>query len=228
MNLLWRPGIGGRGRGGRQRGRAPVRWLTRHRRLLAAVLLGCAATAAVRAVTATPQTRSVLVATDDLRAGDRVRAADVRVKNVPRDLVPAGALTREQLPATAQAASPVRSGEILTDARLAGAATLPEGTVAVPIQVAPDAAPWLSVGARVMFYPSGALEPVLTDRQALGVGAPTPIGPVRVVATRLAAEQVATTAGASQTTVLVEVDATNASQLAQAAASGSLWPALMP
>lgn len=80
---------------------------------------------------------AVTVAARDLPAGTTLTADDLRPARFPADLVPAGAL-----PAPTPGgilAAPVRAGEPITDARLAGPGPLPAGsgrTAAVPVRLA--------------------------------------------------------------------------------------------
>lgn len=141
------------------------RRILRRRRLLAALLL-CAATAvAVQQLTPAPAvTMPVLVAARDLPAGHALAEADLLSTSVAPGMVPDGALVLSRaaparLGAQAdtsgpvssvgavgwlgrQLAGPVRRGEVLTDASLAGAELLigaPVGSQAVPVRLSDPA-----------------------------------------------------------------------------------------
>jgi Flp pilus assembly protein CpaB len=97
--------------------------------------------------------RGVLVAREDLRAGERLDAGNTRVVSHPVSLVPRSALGA--VPAEARLTEPVLAGEIVREERLAApgaspvAARLPSGTRAMAIPVEPGTTPPLGVGDRV-------------------------------------------------------------------------------
>lgn len=127
------------------RSRRLRRALLTHRRLLAAALLAVAAGVTVDAVAEGPQSGvPLLVAARDLPAGEVLDAADLTSVRVPEAAVPDGAVTRETLAAGGGAlASPVRRGEAVTDARVAGRGLLtgaPAEAMAVPVPVSDPAA----------------------------------------------------------------------------------------
>ena len=124
------------------RGGARVRRaLLARRRLLAALLVGVAVLAGLRTLAPPPApTLSVLTAARDLPAGAVLEAGDLETRRLSEAAVPDGVVSREAAPGRTLA-SPVRRGETLTDARLAGpglAAGYP-GRVAVPVRI-PDPA----------------------------------------------------------------------------------------
>ena len=124
--------------------------IDRHRALLAAGLAAGAVAAALGVLA--PETRSgiaVLTAARDLTAGTWLSGADVRAVEMPRELVPAGALLTSAGTVGRVLAAPVRRGEALTDVRLAGAELLGPGStglVAAPVRIA-DAASAVLVAA---------------------------------------------------------------------------------
>ena len=127
--------------------------LARHRRLLAAVLLAVATGLAVDAVAAGPPPGSaLLVAARDLPAGHDVAAADVTTVQVPAGALPDGALTADDT-VGATLAAPLRRGEPVTDARVAGPGLLvgaAPGTLALPVPVVgPPPASLVRAGDRV-------------------------------------------------------------------------------
>jgi pilus assembly protein CpaB len=130
----------GRGTGWLRDLRRAASW---HRRLLVAGLLAASVAFAIEALSPPPpRTESVLVAAKDLAGGARLRADDVRLKNVAPASLPDGAL-RTRAFATGQTLdAPVRKGEVLTDVRLVGKTFLDSygvGLVAAPVRIA-DAA----------------------------------------------------------------------------------------
>ena len=129
----------------------------RHRRALVlalAALCGIAVTGVVQraeeAVAAWGESVPVLVATRDVRAGDRIDATNTRVEERPAPLVPPGALTA--LPDDRRVADALYAGDVVREERLgtagrsAVAARLPEGTRAVAIPVEPGTTPPLVLG----------------------------------------------------------------------------------
>lgn len=91
----------------------------------------------------------VIVAARDLVAGDRLSAADVRVRTWPDQLRPAGAISSAAAVAGRRLAGAVRTGEAITETRLAGpglAAGLSPTMRAVAVQVSGGAAALLRTG----------------------------------------------------------------------------------
>lgn len=117
-----------------------VRFVERRRRPLAAALLCGAAAAAVYQVTPpTSPSAAAVVAAVDLPAGATLGAGQLRVAQLSPEALPEGAATRIDAVAGQKLTGPMRRGEILTDAALAGPGLLagtPAGTVAVPVRVA--------------------------------------------------------------------------------------------
>lgn len=101
-----------------------LRFILRHRRLLAATTTGLAVFFALSAVTAEPEGHPVVVANRDLDSGTRLRASDVRATELPQAAMPAGAAddTREVVGRTTSGA--LRRGEVLTDRRTVRAGPL--------------------------------------------------------------------------------------------------------
>lgn len=134
------------------------RWLLRHRRGLAALLLGVATVATLRTLSpAPPEQVDLLVAAADLTAGTEMSAADVTVVEVPRSAVPDGAQQAEDVVGRTLA-GPLRRGEPVTDAGLVTTEILEgyPGMVALPVRV-PDA------DVVALLQPGDTIDVVATD-----------------------------------------------------------------
>jgi len=101
-----------------------LRFILRHRRLLAATAAGFAVFFGLSAVTAEPAGRAVVVAGRDLDSGTRLRASDVHATELPQAAIPNGASAdvRDVVGRTTSGA--LRRGEILTDRRTVRAGPL--------------------------------------------------------------------------------------------------------
>ncbi|KAA1419368.1 pilus assembly protein CpaB [Nocardioides humilatus] len=135
------------------------RAVLRRRRPLAALCVAGAAAAALH-VAAPPEPPSVevLVAAHDVPAGAVLADDDLELRDVPSDVAPRGALT-EAVGRTL--ASPLRTGEPLTDVRLVGPALVDAavGTVATPVR--------LSDAAQVaLLAPGDRVDLLATDPEA--------------------------------------------------------------
>lgn len=131
-----------------------LRWVGRHRRLLAALLLCAAAALAVQTLTpARPATTPVLVASQDLPAGHSLSEGDLLTATVSPNMVPDGALLGNASWSGTQVSGPLRRGEVLTDASLLGNGLLagaPPESQAVPIRLSdPSTLPLLRQGQLV-------------------------------------------------------------------------------
>lgn len=130
--------------------------MLRRRRLLAAVLLGVAVTAGLRAVAAPPPpTTPVLVAARDLPAGTLLAADDLAPAELPPDAVPQAVLAE---PAGRTLAAPLRAGEPVTDVRVVGPGPTRglDDVVAVPVRL-PDA------GSVALLHVGDRLDLLATD-----------------------------------------------------------------
>ena len=119
------------------------RAVSRHRRMLAALLLAAAVLAGLGAVAPQrPELSAVIVAAHDLGAGQVLGSGDLAVVGVPLDLRPDGALADPATLAGRSVAAPVRKGEPITDVRLVGPGLLTgsAGLVAAPVRLADAAA----------------------------------------------------------------------------------------
>lgn len=101
-----------------------LRFVLRHRRLLAAAAAGLAVYFALAAVTVEPDGRTVVVTSRDLDSGTRLRPSDVRATTLPRTLVPAGAAADVGDVVGRTASGALRRGEVLTDRRTVRAGAL--------------------------------------------------------------------------------------------------------
>jgi Flp pilus assembly protein CpaB len=131
--------------------RKAVRW---HRRLLAGGSAAAAVYFALAAVSPEPPpTVAVLAAARDLPGGAVPSSGDLRTLNLPRDVVPTGVLHPGTDLARRILATPVRSGEPLTDARFLSPGTLGSDLVAYPLRLDDaDIAALLRVGDQIAIY----------------------------------------------------------------------------
>jgi pilus assembly protein CpaB len=115
-------------------------WLSRNRRLAAALLLCAAAAISVQQLTPAPlSTVTALAAARDLPAGTAVSAADLERVQVPPGMVSDGFLRDGAAATGKQLAAPLRKGQLLTDAQVLGPGLLagtPPGSAAVPLRMA--------------------------------------------------------------------------------------------
>nr|WP_211661228.1 Flp pilus assembly protein CpaB [Modestobacter muralis] len=123
-----------------RRPRSPVHLL---RQVAAAALAGLALVLALQPpppVTGPVTTTvPVVVAAADLPAGAALTAGDLVVAQLPADAAPAGVVADVPQLTDAVLASPVRSGEPVTDVRVVGAglwSAVPAGQVAAPVRLA--------------------------------------------------------------------------------------------
>jgi pilus assembly protein CpaB len=162
----------------------------RHRRLLAAALVGLAAMTSLDAVVPKPPpTTAVVTAARDLPAGATLALVDLRVLAMtPRD-VPAGAMSDSAALVGQQLAAPVRRGEPLTDVRLGVGPLRPPapGLVSAPVRFADSqAARLLRPGQRIdVLAASTATQPeaaptaatvIATDVAVLAIPIPAAAG----------------------------------------------------
>ena len=101
-----------------------LRFVLRHRRLLAATAAGLAVYFALSAMTAEPDGRTVVIASRDLDSGTRLRTSDVRATSMPRRAVPVGAATAVDEVVGRTTSGALRRGEVLTDRRTIRAGSL--------------------------------------------------------------------------------------------------------
>jgi Flp pilus assembly protein CpaB len=194
--------------------------LTRHRRVVAAVLAGVAVLVGIRTIAPPPPPSAIaVVATRDLAAGVRLTTGDLRTVRVAQSLMPtAGALTESSSVGRVLAA-PIRAGEVITDRSVIGRSLIagyPSGTVATAIRL-PDAdiVGLLATGDRIDVYSAVAEvgQPAsLVAADVAVIAAPEPVD------------------GARQTgaVVLLAVTPDQAARLAGAAATGALAVDIRP
>ena len=153
----------------RRRVRAVRHRLLRQRRLIAAVLVGAATLAGLRAVAPPPaDTVALLVARRDLPAGARLGPDDLTRVAFPAALAPAG--SSPDVAVGRVLAGPVSRGEPMTDVRLVGSAfaEAQAGQAVLPVRL-PDAgmASLLRPGDVVDLY---ATDPATGDARLLAAG----------------------------------------------------------
>ncbi len=147
------------------------------RRSCAAALAAAAVAAAVtvlRPVSADPPTRAVVVASRPLAAGTVLAPGDLVLRSYPADLAPAGTVPDPAAVVGRSVAGPVGAEEVLTPARLvdpALLASLPEGTVALPLPASAASTVVVRPGLRVDGFLPGRAEPVVRGALVLSVQA---------------------------------------------------------
>jgi Flp pilus assembly protein CpaB len=115
-------------------------------------------------------TAPVLVARHDLAPGSTLAPADVTLRRIPANLLPAGALTTVRAAAGHVLGGALRAGEPITDVRLVdtGIASGAPGSSAVPVRLAdPGVADLLRPGVRVDVV---TMDPNQADDPSWGTG----------------------------------------------------------
>lgn len=102
----------------------PLRFVLRHRRLLAAFAAGWAVFFALTAVTAEPPGQRVVVAHRDLTSGTTIRVGDLRTVEAPHEFVPDHPVGSARDLVGRTTSSPIRRGEVITDQRTIAAGPL--------------------------------------------------------------------------------------------------------
>lgn len=114
----------------------------RYRRwLAAAAAAGCILALTQELAPPDPRTVAVVVAARDVTAGERLEPDDLRIARLEPSHVPAGASSSTAMLAGKRVTVPLRSGEVVTDARLLSSALIRQyrpGLTATPIRL-PDA-----------------------------------------------------------------------------------------
>ncbi|TLM85520.1 flagellar biosynthesis protein FlgA [Pseudarthrobacter sp. NamE2] len=115
-------------------------WVSRNRRLAAALLLCAAAALSVHQLTPAPvHTVTALAAARDLPAGSALASSDLAPIQVPPGMLAEGVLRKPADAAGRQLAAPLRKGQLLADAQLLGPGLLTgsmPGSAAVPLRMA--------------------------------------------------------------------------------------------
>ena len=205
----------------RLRRRVRRRWVL-HRRWLAAGTLALAVLVALRAVSpAPPPEADAVVAARDLAGGQQLSADDVAVRQVPRDLLPEGAVSDTAALIGRTLASPTRAGELVTDRRVLDEGLLAAypGTVAVPARLA-DAA------SRALLRVGDTVDLVAASPQGRAASVVAPSVPVLALPS---AGSRTTAAGAREAgaLVVVAVSPEDALRVAQASAAGVIGVVLL-
>ncbi len=121
--------------------------------MVAALCCGLAASVTVSALRpAPPPTAPVLVAARDVPAGAALTTADVRVDEVPAQLLPDTATADPGSVVGRRTTVALRAGTLLQESLVAAgelAAGAPEGTVVAPVRLDPAVAALLGAGDRV-------------------------------------------------------------------------------
>jgi Flp pilus assembly protein CpaB len=138
-------------------------------------------------------TRPVLVATEDLEAGERLGTGNTRVLQHPAALASPDAL--DAVPADGRVTAPVLAGEVVREERLAAvgaspvAARLPPGTRAMAIPVEPGTTPPLAVGDRVEVLVALPVEVAGAGPPGFALTSPVPVVEVSDTAVTIAVER---------------------------------------
>ncbi|MEV4988251.1 MULTISPECIES: RcpC/CpaB family pilus assembly protein [Micrococcaceae] len=199
-------------------------WLSRNRRLAAALLLCAAAAIAVQQLTPAPlSTATALAAARDLPAGTAVTDADVVRVQVPPGMVADGFLRDDAAATGKQLAAPMRKGQLLSDAQLVGPGLLagtPPGSAAVPLRMA-------DASSIQLVSPGQLVNVVLTSANGFDQQGPSEVlaSAVPVLWTSNKGGQSGQWLGTTETDGLIVVAATaeQASRLAGASTHGRLF-----
>ncbi len=199
-------------------------WISRNRRLAVALLLCVAAGIAVQQLTpASEQRVSIVVAARDLPTGSSLTESDFTSVGVPSDLAITGSVHSIGTLVGRQLASPLRRGQIPTEASLLGPGLLtgaPVGSAAVPLRMAdPSSIQLLSPGqlVTVVLTAAGSYDEA-RQSQVLA-------GPVPVLWTSAQGGKPGEWLGTSDTDglVVVAADPQQAEKLAGASTQGKLF-----
>ncbi|MGN8128924.1 Flp pilus assembly protein CpaB [Paenarthrobacter sp. 22069] len=216
-------------RQGRRPGYRPFRsrfagWLSRNRRLGAALLFCAAAAITVQQLTPAPvSTVTALAAARDLPAGTAMTPTDFARVQVPPGMMAAGFLRDDAAAAGKQLAAPMRKGQLLTDAQLLGPGLLagtPPGSAAVPLRMA-------DASSIQLVSPGQLVNVVLTSASGFDQQGPSEVlaSGVPVLWTSNKGAQSGQWLGTTETDGLIVVAATaeQSSRLAGASTQGRLF-----
>jgi Flp pilus assembly protein CpaB len=145
-----------------------ARW---HRRLLAGLFAAAAVYFGLATFSPPPAVSTpVLAAARDLPGGVTPSASDLRTLRLPAAVVPSGTLRPGADLSRRVLATPVRSGEPLTDARFLTPTAVPSGLLAYPLRLDDaDIAALLRPGDRVDLYAASATADDSATRLATAV-----------------------------------------------------------
>ncbi|GGH93360.1 RcpC/CpaB family pilus assembly protein [Arthrobacter liuii] len=199
-------------------------WLSRNRRLAAALLLCAAAAIAVQQLTPAPlSTVTALGAVRDLPAGTVLTDANLARVQVPPGMVADGFLKDDAAAAGKQLAAPMRKGQLLTDAQLLGPGLLagtPPGSAAVPLRMA-------DASSIQLVSPGQLVNVVLTSANGFDQQGPSEVlaSAVPVLWTSNKGGQSGQWLGTSETDglIVVAANAEQSSRLAGASTQGRLF-----
>ena len=190
-----------------------INLIRRHRRGVAAVLVGVSVFAGLSAVTGKDSADlvTVVVASRLVAAGSTVTDVDVRLARMPRQAVPDGVLSQTREAVGKVAGTGVRAGQILTDLTLVGGTTI-DGTVVLSVKLDnPELAALAPPGTRVTLYATSSAQPVASHVLVVAVPA---VGSGNVLS------------GTTATVLLVRVTAVDAGAITMAMSSSTLTLAI--
>ena len=199
-------------------------WLSRNRRLAAAVLLCAAAARSVQQLTPAPlNTVAAVAAARDLPAGTALAGPDLAPVRVPPGAVAEGFLRDIGDAAGKQLAAPLRKGQLLTDAQLLGPGLLtgtPPGSAAVPLRMA-------DASSTQLVAPGQLVNVVLTSANGFDQQGPSEVlaSAVPVLWTSKKGGQSGQWLGTTETDglIVVAANADQAARLAGASTQGRLF-----
>lgn len=199
-------------------------WLSRNRRLAAALLFCVAAAITVQQLTPAPlSTVTALAAARDLPAGTAMTATDLARVQVPPGMMAPGFLRDDAAATGKQLAAPMRKGQLLTDAQLLGPGLLagaPPGSAAVPLRMA-------DASSIQLVSPGQLVNVVLTSANGFDQQGPSEVlaSAVPVLWTSNKGGQSGQWLGTTETDGLIVVAATaeQSSRLAGASTQGRLF-----
>ncbi|MFY9330600.1 MAG: SAF domain-containing protein [Candidatus Nanopelagicales bacterium] len=117
--------------------RTMIRWIRRHRRIMAACLAALAVLFIMIGRTEANPTTPIVVAKQDILAGASLTNADLTTINMPAELVPAGSHTDTDQVVGKITTTPVAAMELVTINRLVGSRPQARaGEVLVPVRLA--------------------------------------------------------------------------------------------
>ena len=162
----------------RPQARRLLRTASRYRAVLAGALVAAAVATALPALAPAGSTgMAVVAAARDLPAGATLAADDLTTVQLPRSVLPAGALEEPVSLVGRVLAGPVRHGETLTDVRLLGEGLLSQlgpSTVAAPVRLADR-------GSAALLRPGYRIDVLAADPQG-GLAATVAASDVTVLA----------------------------------------------